>query len=145
MKKVTRNVAIIFTVAWGVFLTIEIYNFVTFEPPPNEGGLGAYGGQVIRVLMMVIASVAVFCSGMLAIAMHKFRNAWYCNLGGVERASLVTAVLCNVLLYVSYFFLFFTNSILTVLVPIAWVISSFVCFCLLVGAFCQVPPQEISQ
>lgn len=144
MKKVTRNIAIILTVLWGILLGKGILSCVTYQPEPGASGMELLDQAIIGALCIFLAG-GTFCSGMLAIAMHKFRNAWYYNLGGVERASLVTAVLCNVLLYVSYFFLFFTNSILTVLVPIAWVISSFVCFCLLVGAFCQVPPQEISQ
>lgn len=126
MKRITRNIAIVLTVLWSVFLVMNVVAYATFQGDPKEGALGVYMERAMYIWGSVGAALGVFCSVMLAVCMHQFRDAWYYGLKRSERLFIDSAVCSNVLLYLSVILLF-VPSFLTLLVLIAWAIATMVC------------------
>ena len=92
MKKIMRNIAIGLTVLWLICLGFTVHSYLTYEPAPGASGMELLDGPILG-MFCILAAAGVFCSGMLAAVMHKFRNAWYYNLSKYQQASLVTVVL----------------------------------------------------
>lgn len=140
MKKVTRNIAIGLSVLWLIFLGKSIFSYVTYKPAPGASGLELLDGPILG-MFCVFAAAGAFCSLMLAIIMHKFRNAWYYGMSKTGRASVDAAIACNVLMYIPVFTLSW-NGLIALLGLIAWVISAIVCLILLLAAFCEEPEHK---
>lgn len=136
MKKVIKIIAIVLAVLWNVFLMGGLIGLMTDRPAVEEEAFGAYMTQGIYIVIIVLAFGGVVCSSMLAIAMHKFRDAQYDTLSTVEKVFLILACECNGVLYLSWFLLFFAQNVLTISMLLVWFLSSIASVILLIVVTC---------
>lgn len=128
IRKGFKITSIVFTVLWSVILIIMLAKIFSYRSPTADP-LEIYLNKDLYKVFATVASMGVFSSGMLAVCLCKFSPN---SLRILKAITLVTAVLSNLLVYLSAYSLLFVDRADALTMPIAWGVCAILCFASLV-------------